>query len=134
MMGRLGDRFEVTGFTGQERRGLPQLANIHDLPRLDRIQLDQGSRDVCQQVFEAIGFGAENDDGNPSGLQILRLGYALIDRQQNIETGCFGRRGKVAIFESRQPGVTRRLAVVTGQKIPQPLVNAFVDQNAHSGP
>jgi len=60
--------------------------------------------------------------------------YPLIDCEQNVELGCFGGREKVAVFQSRQSGLTCRLAVVAGQMIPQALIQAFVNENAHSGP
>ena len=89
--------------------------------------MDQGSRDVGQQVFEAIGLGVENNDGNPSALQVLLVGDALIHGQQNIESGFFRRREKCTILESGQSSVTGRLAVVPGQEIPQALIDAFIN-------
>lgn len=41
-------------------RAIP-LTNIHDLTGLNRFKADQGSGDVGQQIFQAIGFGAGND-------------------------------------------------------------------------
>src|SRR5271167_2858324 len=56
------------------------------------------------------------DDGNLPGLEGLLVGDALIDGQQNVESSSFGGREEVAILESREAGVTGRLAVVTGRK------------------
>ncbi len=71
---------------------------MNSLAWLDRCEPFQGSRDEWQQVFEAIGFGTEDDDCNFSGLEVLLVGYALIDPQQDVEPGSFGGREKVAIF------------------------------------
>jgi hypothetical protein len=57
----------------------------------------------------------------------------LIGCEEDIKSGGFRRRKKFAILQSRQSGVTRPLAIMTGQMVPESLINAFVDQNAHLG-
>jgi len=57
----------------------------------------------------------------------------LINSEGNIEFRCFRAYQKLAILESSKSGVTSCLAIVTGQRIPESLVNALVDQNAHLG-
>jgi hypothetical protein len=57
----------------------------------------------------------------------------LIHGEENVEFGCLGRRKKIAIFQSSQSSVTGCLAIVLGQTVPETLIDAFVDQNAHYG-
>ena len=56
---------------------------------------------------------------------------SLIHGKENVEPGCFRGGKKVAILQSGQPGVTGRLAIVARQKVPESLIDTFVDQNAH---
>jgi hypothetical protein len=58
---------------------------------------------------------------------------ALIHSQENVKFSCLCRLEKVAIPKSCQSGVAGCLAIVTGQRIAESLVDAFVDQDAHLG-
>jgi hypothetical protein len=55
----------------------------------------------------------------------------LIDGEENVEFGCFRNGKKVAILESREASVTSGLAIVIGQRVPESLIDTFVEQNAH---
>lgn len=55
----------------------------------------------------------------------------LIDGEENVEFGFFRGVKKVAIFQSCESNVTDCLAIVTGQSVPESLVDTLVDQNAH---
>jgi len=61
----------------------------------------------------------------------LLIFNALICCEENVKPGGFRRREKLAVLQSRQARVTSRSAVVTGQIIPEPLIDTFVDQNPH---
>ena len=58
---------------------------------------------------------------------------ALIDGKENIKFGCFCRREKLTIFQSSKTGVTSSLAIVSEERVPESLINAFVEQDAHLG-
>jgi hypothetical protein len=57
--------------------------------------------------------------------------YTLIDSKENVEFGRLRRYKKLAIFQSSQSSVTGCLAIVLGQRVPESLIDTFVDQNAH---
>jgi hypothetical protein len=57
----------------------------------------------------------------------------LVHREENIKSRGFRRCKKLAILASRQPRVTRSLALMAGQIVPESLIDTFVDQNAHLG-
>jgi hypothetical protein len=55
----------------------------------------------------------------------------LIHGKENVEFGCLRRCNKVAIFQSGQSSVTGCLAIALRQRVPESLIDTFVDQNAH---
>jgi hypothetical protein len=55
----------------------------------------------------------------------------LIDGEKNVKFGCFRCHKKLAILQSTQSGVTHCLAIVATQRVPESLIDAFIDQNAH---
>jgi hypothetical protein len=57
----------------------------------------------------------------------------LIHGEENVKFGYFRCCKKLTIHESSQPSVAGRLAIVTGQSVPESLIDTFVDQNAHLG-
>jgi hypothetical protein len=57
----------------------------------------------------------------------------LVHGQENIEIGCFRGFEKLAVAQSSESCVASRLAIVTGQRVPESLIDTFVDQNAHLG-
>jgi hypothetical protein len=63
--------------------------------------------------------------------QILLVFDTLIHGKENVEFGCLRRCKKLAIFQSSQSSVTGCLAIVIRQRVPESLIDTFVDQNAH---
>jgi len=57
----------------------------------------------------------------------------LIHGKENVEFGCFRRYKKLTIIQSSQSSITGSLAIVTGQRVAESLIDTFVDQNAHLG-
>jgi hypothetical protein len=55
----------------------------------------------------------------------------MIHGEENVEFGFFGGDKKVAVLETGESGVTGGLAVVARQPVPESLIDALVDQNAH---
>jgi hypothetical protein len=51
------------------------------------------------------------------------------DSKENVEFGRLRRCKKVAIFQSSQSGITGCLAIVLGQRVPESLIDTFVDHN-----
>jgi len=82
---------------------------------------------VRQQVFQTVRFCAENDDSDTSSSQVLLVFDALVHGQENVKFGGFRRREKVAILESCKSSVTRGLAIVAREIIPESLINTFVE-------
>jgi hypothetical protein len=107
--------------------------DFNDLARSNGIDVRKTRRQENQQVFEASRFGPQNHDGDVSASQILLVFNALIHGKENIKFGRFRRLEKFTIFQPRQSGVTSCLAVVGRQRIPESLINTFVEQNAHLG-
>src|SRR6266481_5316480 len=73
----------------------------------------------------------ENDDCNLSGRQILLVPETLIHGDENVEFGCSRGGKEIAVLQSGKSGKTGCLAIVTGQRVPESLIDALVDQNAH---
>jgi hypothetical protein len=103
------------------------------LARSNSIDLRETLRQERQQIFKAIRFGTQNHDRNFSASQILLVLDTLIHGEENIESGWFRRRQKFAIPHPSQSGITSSLAVVGWERIPKPLIETFVEQNAHLG-
>jgi hypothetical protein len=57
----------------------------------------------------------------------------LIDSKENVKLGRFRRLKKLAILPSSQSCVTDCLAIMAAQRVPESLVDTFIDQNAHLG-
>jgi len=57
----------------------------------------------------------------------------LVHGQENIEIGCFRGFEKLAVAQSSESCVPGCLAIVTGQRAAESLIDTFVDQNAHLG-
>jgi len=53
---------------------------------------------------------------------------ALIHGEENVEVAGFRSGKKVAVLQSRESGVTGRLAMVTGQGVAESLIDTLVDQ------
>jgi hypothetical protein len=87
----------------------------------------EACRDVRQQVFQAIRFRAKNDDSDTSSTQILLIFDALIHGEENVKFRVFRCREKFAILESCESSVTRGLAIMAREIIPESLINAFVE-------
>ncbi len=64
-------------------------------------------------------------------VKFLLVFDTLIHGKKNVEFGCLRRCNKVAIFQSGQSSVTGCLAIVLRQRVPESLIDTFVDQNAH---
>lgn len=63
-----------------------------------------------------------------------RLGASnSIYGEENVKFGCFRCCKKLTIHQSSQSSVAGCLAIVTGQRVPESLIDTFVDQNAHLG-
>jgi hypothetical protein len=88
---------------------------------------------VRQQVFQTVRLRVKNDYCDISTGQILLVFDTLIHGKENVEFGCFRGDKEVAILQSSESGATGRLAIVTGQLIPESLVDALLNQNAHLG-
>jgi hypothetical protein len=73
----------------------------------------------------------KNDYCDISAGQILLVFDTLIHSKENVEFGCLRRCKKLAIFQSSQSSVTGCLAIVIRQRVPESLIDTFVDQNAH---
>ncbi len=58
---------------------------------------------------------------------------SLIRGEENVEFACFRSGKKVTILESGQSSVTGCLAIMTGQRVPESLIDTLVDQDAHLG-
>jgi hypothetical protein len=65
---------------------------------MDRCKLREAGGDVGEQVAQAARAGAENDDGDSSRFKILLIGEALVDGQENVESGSFRSGEKLTIF------------------------------------
>ena len=50
---------------------------------------------------------------------------------RNVEFGCFRGGKEVAVLQPGEPGETGCLAIVTGQRVPESLVDTLVYKNAH---
>ena len=87
-----------------------------------------------QQVLQAIRFRAENDDSDAPARQILLVFPTPVHGHQNIEMGRLNGLQKIAVFQSRKTCIPHGLTIVLGEGTSQPLINAFVDENAHLGP
>lgn len=107
--------------------------DTYDLARLNGIDVRQAGGDMDQQVFEAVGGGTKNENGDGSASKILLVFDALIHGNENIEVGNFSGGKKIAILKSGEPSVTSSLAIVAGKGVAETLVDAFVDKNAHLG-
>jgi len=101
--------------------------NTYYLTRLNGFDVRDASGHVWQQVFQAVRFRAENDDSDTSSSQVLLIFDALVNGEENVKFGFFRCRKKVAILEACQPSVTRRLAIVAREIIPESLINTFVE-------
>ncbi len=55
----------------------------------------------------------------------------LIHGDENVEFGCSRGGKEIAVLQSGKSGKTGCLAIVTGQRVPESLIDALVDQNAH---
>ncbi|MFI5097332.1 MAG: hypothetical protein ACHQT6_05090 [Candidatus Acidiferrales bacterium] len=86
-----------------------------------------------QQVFQTVRLCTKNDDCDVSAGEVLLIFDALIHGEEDVKSGCFRCRKKVAIFQTCQTSVTGSLAIVTAQGVPESLIDTFVDQNAHLG-
>jgi hypothetical protein len=101
--------------------------NSFDLTRLNGFDVREASRHVRQQVFQAIRFGAENDDSDISSSQVLLVFDALVHGEENVKFGGFRCREMVAVLESCESSVTRGLAIVAREIVPESLIDAFVE-------
>jgi hypothetical protein len=86
-----------------------------------------------KRSFKTVRLRTENDNCKLSGDQILLVFDPLVDSEQDLESGFFRCHEKVPILEPGEASVTRSLAVVPMQSVPESLIHAFVDQNAHLG-
>ncbi len=98
---------------------------------MNRINLCSAARQKAQQILQSVRFRTKNDDGDCSVSQILLVFDALIHGKKNIKFGRFRRAQKRAILQPSEPCVTGGLAIVIGQVVPESLIDAFIDQNAH---
>ena len=55
-----------------------------------------------------------------------------IYRDQHVEARLFRRSQKGAVGQSSQPGIAAGIALVPGEMMTEPLVDALVKKNAHS--
>jgi hypothetical protein len=58
---------------------------------------------------------------------------ALIYSKENVKIRGFRCQKKLAVFQSSHSRVARCLAIVVRKGVPESLVDAFIDQNAHLG-
>src|SRR5260370_67217 len=105
----------------------------NDLTRLNGCDAREASGRQWQQVFQTIRPGTENDNCDLAGSQILLVFDTLVHGKEDIEFACFRSGKKVAVLQSRESSVTGRLAMVTGQRVAESLIDTLVDQNAHLG-
>jgi hypothetical protein len=52
----------------------------------------------------------------------------LINGEENVEFACLRCSKNVAVLQPRQSSVTGRLAIVTGQSVPESLIDTLVDE------
>src|SRR5262249_1308906 len=71
-----------------------------------------------------------NDDSNASPTQILLILDALVHREENVKSGCFGRCKQFTVFQSGQSSIAGRLANMTREGVPESLIDAFIDQDS----
>lgn len=71
------------------------------------------------------------DDSNASTPQILLTLDALVHREEDVKSACFGRCQQVTVFQSGQSSIAGCLAIMTGEGVPESLIDAFIDQDSH---
>ncbi len=86
-----------------------------------------------QQVFQPVRFRAKNYDSDASSSQVLLVFDALVHGEENVKFGGFRCRKKFAVLETCESSVTRGLAIVVREIIPESLINTFIEQNSHLG-
>lgn len=74
--------------------------NSYDLTRLNGFDVREAGGYVRQQIFQTVGFRAENDDPDSSASQVLLVFDAAVYGEENVIFGRFGYREQVAILES----------------------------------
>ena len=57
----------------------------------------------------------------------------MIHGEEHVKFGRFRCRKKLPILQSSQSSITGCLTIVTGQAVPEPHIDSFVDQDAHLG-
>lgn len=97
----------------------------------DRIERTERRWQQKLQVRKAVGGGAQNEDRNPSTVEILLVGDLLVGGDQDLEIGNFSRSKQSTILETWQLRVRRRLAAVFSEREPQLLVNALIQEDFH---
>src|SRR5215831_6967993 len=90
-----------------------------------------GSWHETQQVGEAVRLGSKDDDSNVSTTQILLVLDALVHSEEDFKSGSFCRRKQVTVFQSSHSSIAGGLAIVTGEGVPESLIDAFIDQDSH---
>ncbi len=80
-----------------------------------------------QEVMETVGLRTEDDNCDLSAGQVLLVFDTLIHGEKNVEFGCLCGLEKVAILKPYQSRVAGCFTVVTGERIAESFVDAFVD-------
>lgn len=91
----------------------------------------QIAQDMWQQIAQAVRFRPEDDDGDLSVGQILLVFDSLIRREEYVELRGFGCIQDLSVLEAGKARVARCLAIMTGQVVPELLINTLVDENTH---
>jgi hypothetical protein len=74
--------------------------------------------------------GPQRDHHRSAG-EVLLIGNALVNGNENVEASRLGSIKESAVLQPRQIGETGRLAVVVWKQKPEVLVNALIDQKPH---
>jgi hypothetical protein len=108
------------------------LADAEHLTGLKRFERNETVRDQRQQVPQSVRFRRHNQDGNFPSCEILFIFEAAIDGQQHFEFDDFRSAQESTVLPTRKARVLDRLTIMTGKRLPKPLIHALVEQNAHN--
>ena len=86
-MNELGEAMDL----GQKNEDGPLRADAEDLTQLDRLERKENVRDKQQQVFDLIRWRDQRENRYSAAKQIRLLWYSLVDRQEDVIVGAFGR-------------------------------------------
>jgi hypothetical protein len=84
--------------------------------------------------FKRFDFAQKMTTATCRPQQILLVFPTPVHGHQNIEMGQLNGVQKLGVFQSGKTCIPHGLTIVSGEGISQPLINTFVDENAHLGP